>query len=238
MADVTLGLEGSREEALDTRTFVFRPDGPVGALPGQYLLVKLDVPEDPRRGSRSFTMANSPRAVSVLVATRMRPASPFKRALAALTPGARIPAKDSFGRFVLPDGDGPVLMLAGGVGVTPFRSMLEDLLSGGGGRPVTLVTSDRTPEAIPFRAELDGWARTAPWLRLERTVTRPLAGGSSWGGRVGRIDAAWLGSLLAEPPSTDVLVVGPPGFVDGMAAATAAAGVPKDRIRAERFLGY
>lgn len=238
MADVTLALEGSREEALDTRTFVFRADGLAGALPGQYLLVKLDVPDDPRRGSRSFTMANGPREASVLVTTRMRPASPFKRALAALTPGARIPAKGPFGRFVLPDEDGPVLMLAGGVGVTPFRAMLEDLVREGGGRPVVLVTSDRTAEAIPFRTEVDRWARAAPWLHIERTVSRPPVGGSSWGGRVGRIDATWLGSLLADPPSTDALVAGSPGFVDGMVAATAAAGVPKDRIRSERFLGY
>lgn len=237
MADVTLTLREARDEALGTKTFVFDADGLSGVRPGQYLLVRLDAPEDPRRGSRSFTMANAPSEPHVLITTRMRGASAFKRALGALSPGDRVPAKGPLSRFALRDDDAPSLMVAGGIGATPFRSMIRHAIDTGRTAPVTLVTSDRVPEAIPFRAEFDAWASRHPWLRIARTITRPEESPTGWGGRTGRIDPAWLGGLV-DAPRVAAYVCGPPTFVEAIVPVVQGLGVPSDRIALERFIGY
>ncbi|MGQ0796496.1 MAG: FAD-dependent oxidoreductase, partial [Methanobacteriota archaeon] len=208
-----------------------------GALPGQYLLVRLDAPEDPRRGSRSFTMANAPSEPYVLITTRMRAASAFKRALAALRPGDRVPAKGPFGRFGLRDDGAPALMVAAGVGVTPFRAMVRHAIATGRTAPVTVVTSDRVPGAVPFRTEFDTWATRHPWLRVVRTITRPSESSAPWTGRTGRIDAGWLVDLV-DAPRVAAYVAGSPAFVEAIVPVVQRLGVPADRITLERFLGY
>ena len=238
MADIVLTLRSARDEALDTTTFVFEAEGLGDHVPGQYLLLKLDVPEDPRRGSRSFTIANAPSGGRVTITSRMRPSSLFKRGLAALHPGAQVSAKGPLGRFVMPEGDTPALLLAGGIGVTPFRAMLEHAIASGRSRPVTLVVSDRVPEASVYREEIDRWASEHAWLKVVRTVTRPSPGLSPWRGRTGRIDAALLREALPSPGEGVALVAGPPAFVDGIVAVLAALGLPPDRVRSERFIGY
>lgn len=238
MGDVTLVLREARDEALGTKTFLFDAAGLAGVAAGQYLIVKLDVPADPRRGSRSFTMANAPTEDRVMITTRIRSSSPFKQSLAALRPGDRIPAKGPFGKFVLHTDDAPALFLAGGIGVTPFRSMIKHALDTGRDIPMTLIASDRVPEAIAFRAELDGWSRAHPALRVARTVTQPQMSKVPWSGRVGRIDVAWIRENLPDPGNPIAYVAGPPGFVTELRGLLHQVGVPDDRVRVEQFIGY
>jgi len=238
MADVSLVLREAWDEAQDTKAFVFEAEGLTEVRAGQYLIVRLEVPEDPRRGSRSFTMANAPTEDAVLIVTRIRPESPFKRALAALEPGARIAAKGPFGKFTLHEGPEPALFLGGGIGVTPFRSMLKDAIDVGRRTPVTLLTSDRVPEAIVFRREFDAWASEHPWLRLVRTITRPAQARGPWEGRLGPIDADTLRETVPDLASRIAYVCGPPRFVDSMVGLLGSLGVPSDRVRTERFIGY
>lgn len=238
MADVALRLEDIRPEAADTLSFLFTAQGLDGALPGQYLLVKLDAPDDPRRGSRSFTMANSPTEERVMITTRIRDASAFKKRLAALRRGDVLAAKGPLGKFTLPEGDAAALFLAGGIGVTPFRSMIKAAIDTGRTRPIALVVSDRVPEAIPFREELDRWAAAHPWLTIRRTVTRPEASSKAWQDHIGRIDAAWIRDLGIDWSRGLVYIAGAPGFIDAMTAVAASLGVPPERVKLERFLGY
>lgn len=237
-ADVTLVLREGRDEAEDTKTFLFDAEGLSGARAGQYLLVKLDVPDDPRRGSRSFTMANAPSEDAVMITTRIRSGSAFKRRMAALEPGTRIPAKGPLGKFVLREGDAPALFLAGGIGVTPFRSIIKDAIDRGRSPSIVLLTSDRTPAAIPFRAELDGWAASHPWLRLLRTITRPEVPEAQWSGRRGRIDAAGVQEAAGDLDRSVGYVCGPPAFVGGGTEILKSLGLPPERILVEQFIGY
>lgn len=238
MADVTLRLREVRTEALDTLSFLFAAEGLSGALPGQYLLVKVDAEDDPRRGSRSFTMANSPTEDHVMITTRIRSGSVVKKKLVSLRPGDALAAKGPLGKFTLPEGAAPAVFLAGGIGVTPFRSMIKAAIDTGRRAPMTLVTSDRLPEAIPFREEVDRWGAANRWLTIARTVTRPTAGPRAWEGRVGRIDAAWIRDLGIDSSQGFVYIAGAPGFVDAMATVAASLGVPPERVKLERFLGY
>lgn len=238
MPTIVLRLVESRLEAADTMAFRFQAEGMTKAAAGQYLMVKLDAPDDPRNGSRSFTMANSPSEPHILIATRIRSSSPFKRRLAAMKPGETMEARGPMGKFTLHEGPAPALFLAGGIGVTPFRSIVKDAIDTDRTGPVTLLISDRTPEMIPFRREMDGWAAAHPWLSIHRTVTRPQEVHEPWNGRVGRIDPAWIRSCCADLDHAVGYVAGPPAFVDDMSATLAALGFPPERVRSERFLGY
>ncbi len=238
MATITLILKEGREEALDTMTFLFRAEGLRGAVPGQYLLVKLEAPDDARHGQRSLTMANSPTEEHVMITTRIRSGSAFKRRLAAMRPGDTLEAKGPMGRFIFHEGDAPALFLAGGIGVTPFRSMIKARIDASRQTPITLLVSDRVPEMIAFRKEFDAWAAAHPWLQLSRTVTRPEAGGLPWDGRVGRIDRGWIEEQCPSLDRSIAYVSGPPAFVDTVSGLIAAMDFPADRIRAERFIGY
>lgn len=238
MPPVLLRLVESRPEATDTMAFRFQADGLPRAVAGQYLLVKLDAPGDARNGSRSFTMANAPSEPHVLIVTRIRSASPFKLRLASMKPGDTMEARGPMGKFTLHQGAAPTLFLAGGIGITPFRSMIKDAIDSGRTAPVTLLVSDRTPEMIPFRKEMDEWAAAHPWLALHRTVTRPGESGQPWAGRVGRIDPSWIQECSADLGHAIAYVAGPPRFVDDMSTHLAALGFPPGRVRSERFLGY
>ena len=236
IADVALTLRETRVEAEGTRSFLFDAEGLAGVRVGQYLLVKMDVPGDPRRGSRSFTIASASSEPHVMITTRMRDVSLFKGRLASLRPGDRIAGKGPLGRFVLHEGDAPAVFLAGGIGVTPFRAMIRDEIDAGREVPITLLTSDRVPTAIPFRDEMDGWASRIGWLRIERTVTRPPASG--WDGHVGRMDAAWIRDVASDLDRAIAYVAGPPGFVASIGSILESLHLPKDRIVGEAFIGY
>ena len=238
MGDVGLVLQGVRDEALGTKTFLFKPEGLAGAVAGQYLIVKLDVPADLRRGSRSFTMANAPTEERVMITTRIRDSSPFKQAFASLRPGDRIAAKGPFGKFTLHAEDAPALFLAGGIGVTPFRSIVKDALDTGRATPMILLTSDRVPEAISFRQEMEAWTLEHPTFRLFRTATRPDESSHAWSGRVGRIDVAWIREQVPDLGAIIAYVAGPPSFVAQLRGTLPSLGISDDRLRIEQFIGY
>lgn len=238
MASVNLVLRRLWEEARDTMSFAFDAPGIAGARPGQNLIVRLDAPGDPRKGTRTFTMASSPTEGHVLITTRIRSGSPFKQRMASLRPGETVEARGPMGRFTLPDDDAPLLLVAGGIGVTPFRSMIKYAIDTGRSRPMTLLASDRTPEMIPFRREIDGWAEAHPWLRVRRTMSRPEQGAEPWTGRSGRIDAEWIRAAVDDLDRRIAFVSGPPAFVEATADLLQALGLGAERIRTERFLGY
>lgn len=125
-------------------------------------------------------------------------------------PGTLIDLEGPFGTFGLaPDfRDHPLLLIAGGTGIAPLRSMLMERLSQPNVPPIAVVYSARAPEEFAYRAELDAMA-TAGRITLWLTVSRPEG---VWSGRRGRIDEAMLREAL---PSADAccLICGPPALV-------------------------
>ena len=150
--------------------------------------------------------------------------------LAAL--GTLLDLDGPFGSFGLPDEtrDG-LLLVAGGTGIAPLRSMLVDRLSGPSKVPIALVYSARSPEEFAFRAELDALRATGR-IGAHFTVTRDQE--SLWSGRRGRIDESLLREAL---PSTDshCLLCGPQTLVADTTQLLKKMGVREDRILTERF---
>lgn len=232
-------IKEKREVAKGTLLVVFDLLGQeVDFRPGQYFWVTLlDPPYDDEKGPRRHvTVVTSPNERGVLgLTTRMRD-SAFKRSLAELPVGAEVEVEEPKGSFVLPDEtDQPYVFIAGGIGITVFRSMLRYIAEEGLPHRVTLVYSNRDRESAAFLDELIELERTNPNLRVVLSMTDD----PEWKGETRRIDQDLLRDHLGEDlKSSTYLIAGPPPMVEGVAETLVTAGVPEDQIRPERFSGY
>lgn len=203
----------SHVETPEAATFRFELGTPPYVwTPGQNLVLTIPAVEDPRGPTRPFTVSSSPTEPGFLAITTLLRDTPFKRRLGALKAGEFVELEGPEGNFTLQPGR-PAVMLAGGIGVTPFRSMMRYATDQRLEKPMVLVYSSRTPEAIVFRAELDELSRKNHALRILHTVTRPDESKVAWPGRTGRIDAALLREALRGVRHPLIYVAGPPGFV-------------------------
>lgn len=225
-----------QHEAENATSFFFQPESPLTFRAGQYLRYTLPHPDPDSRGiSRSFSIASSPYEPLIRLTTRLStPPSTFKHALANLHPGASVDTSGPFGQFVYPESDSPTVFIAGGIGITPMRSILGDLASRNVRIRSTLLYSSATQD-IPFRTWLDALAAAWPELRVIYTVTRP---GPEWKGPTGRIDAAFVKQHVLDLATSLFLVSGPTPLVDTMRATLADIGVDPGRVKYEAFPGY
>lgn len=232
-------IKEKREVAKGTLMVVFDLlDQEVDFTPGQYFWVTLvDPPHDDEKGPRRhITVVTSPNERGVLgLATRVRD-SAFKRSLAELPVGAEVDVEEPKGSFLLPeDTEQPYVFIAGGIGITVFRSMLRYIAEEHLPHRVTLVYSNRDRESTAFLDELQELERAIPDLRLVLTMTDD----EEWDGETRRIDAGVLRDHLeGDLGSFTYLVAGPPAMVEAMENTLREAGVPEEQVRPERFSGY
>ena len=206
--------------------------------PGQYFWVTLlDPPyEDEKGPRRHISVATSPNERGVLgLCTRIRD-SAFKRSLVELPLGVEVEVEQPKGEFVLPaETDVPYVFLAGGIGITVFRSMLRFIAEEGLPHRVTLVYSNRDRESTAFLDELSELAREHANIDLVLTMTDD----ESWEGERRHIGPELLRDHLdGDLSGYRYLLAGPPGMVEGVTASLRQAGIPEERIRPERFSGY
>jgi ferredoxin-NADP reductase len=181
-------------------------------------------------------VVTSPNERGVLgLCTRLRD-SAFKRSLAALPAGTEVEVEQPKGSFVLPaETDVPLVFVAGGIGITVFRSMLLAIAEDGLPYRVTLVYSNRDRESTAFLDELAGLARTDDRIAFVPTMTDD----DGWDGERRRVGPELLRDHLeGDLAGYRYLVAGPPGMVEGVTAALRSAGIPDDRVEADRFSGY
>jgi ferredoxin-NADP reductase len=232
-------IKEKREVAKGTLMVVFDLLGEeVEFEAGQYFWVTLlDPPYDDEKGPRRhITVVTSPNDRGVLgLATRVRE-SAFKRSLAELPVGSEADVEQPKGAFVLPeDTEQPYVFIAGGIGITVFRSMLLAIAEDNLAHRVTLVYSNRDRESTAFLGEIRELEKAIPNLRVVLTMTDD----PGWDGETRRIDATMLRDHLdADLGSFTYLVAGPPGMVEAMEEVLKAEGVPETQIRPERFSGY
>jgi ferredoxin-NADP reductase len=206
--------------------------------PGQYFWVELpNMGHDDERGlRRHISIVTSPNERGVLgLATRLRD-SAFKKTLAELEVGAEVDVEEPKGDYALPsDTDRPYVFLAGGIGITVFRSMLRYIVEEGSQHRVTLVYSNRDRESTAFFDELEAMARDNENIDVVFVMTDD----PEWEGETRRVDAQVLRDHLGSELGGYVfLAAGPPGMVEAMEETLAEAGVPEEQVRAQRFAGY
>jgi ferredoxin-NADP reductase len=205
--------------------------------PGQYFWVELiDPPYDDDKGPRRhISIVTSPTEDAPGLCTRLRD-SAFKRSLDELPVGAPVEVEEPKGDFVLPeDTERPYVFVAGGIGITVFRSMLRYISDKGLPHRVTLVFSNRNRAGAAFLDELQQLEQSNPNLTLVLTMTDD----PDWDGDSRHIDADMLRDHLGEDlASYGFFVAGPPDMAEDVGEKLKSAGVPEDQVRVGKFAGY
>lgn len=228
-------FDHSKDEAANIRTFYFRPEKPVDYTAGQYTQLALPHPHPDKRGPRRwFTLSSAPGGEFLTITTKYAgdgATSSFKRTMFNLKPGTEVHMAEPMGDFVLPKLiQTPLVFVAGGIGITPFHSILEWLARTGEQRSIRLLYGVRSEEEIIFE-ETFGRAGVQPTI----VVSDPSP---SWGGERGRMTAELIMGL--EKPSEDTLVYlsGPEPMVEALGEGLKKAGLPKQRLVTDAFPNY
>jgi ferredoxin-NADP reductase len=205
---------------------------------GQYFWVEL-----PNRGHdddkglrRHISVVTSPTERGVLgLCTRLRDTA-FKRTLAELEVGDEVDVEQPKGDYVLPEDTSPhYVFVAGGIGITVFRSMLRYIADTGEPYRVTLVYSNRDRESTPFLDELQGLEDRIPGLSVVLTMTQD----EGWEGETRYVGADLLRDHLeGDLGDHTYLIAGPPAMVTAVTEALSGAGVPEEQLFPDRFSGY
>jgi ferredoxin-NADP reductase len=222
-----LKLEQVKPEAGDVRSFVFISEEPLSWNAGQYLHYTIPgTNQDGQEDNRYFTISAAPSEGHVMISTRLFEApSHFKQALKNLKPGDEIEADGPEGDFIIDDSSRNHIFIAGGIGITPFRSILVEAAANGQPLNVHLLYATRD-ENIFFKDELEALAQKNPNLRISYIVQPEL------------LDAERLKKELTAVADPYVYVSGPEPMVEAMDKQLEELGISKDNIKSDYFPGY
>lgn len=207
---------------------------------GQFVdITLLDPPETDAEGNlRGFSISSAPREAVITITTRLRDTA-FKRVLQQMPLGTNVRIEGPFGDLRLHHARRPAVLLAGGIGITPFRSILVEAAGGGGlPYPVVVFHANRRPEDAAFADELSALADRDANLTFVPTMTALTGPEGGWEGERGHVDAAMLRRHLGDLVDAIYYIAGPPGMVQGLRAMLVGSGVDEDDVRIEEFTGY
>jgi len=232
---IGLTLTGKRSFGPTTGEFTFTPDAPVRFAPGQYLELTLPHGRADSRGTRRvFSIASTDptgETVSVGIKIPAQGASTFKRELADLPVGTHLRATTVGGDFVLPaDLAQPLLLVAGGIGITPFVSQLASCVRDS--RDVVLVYGVTDAAEIPYRDELAAFGIPVVLAAPGTPTGLPAA----WQAVDGFLSADVLRAAVPDVRGRVAYVSGPPAMVNALSAALREQGAR--RVRTDSFIGY
>jgi ferredoxin-NADP reductase len=231
-------LREKKEIAPNIIQFFFTCDERVNHVAGQYLEWTLAHAHPDSRGMRRyFTISSSPTESDYILTTKFsEKSSSFKSALKALEPGQTLTAHHLEGEFVLPkDPDVPCVFIAGGIGVTPFRSMIKYMIDSKSKRPITLFCSNRTASDIVFK-DLFDQAEKEFGLKTVYTITDDIP--TDWKGRTGFIDAKMIEEEVPDYKQRIFYISGPEPMVEAFEKMIAEMGVADNNIKRDFFPGY
>ena len=225
---MTLILDHKQQEGPDTTSFFFKSDPPLSWTAGQFLHYTLPHQNpDSRKTERYFTISAAPEEGQVRVTTRFagEKGSSFKKALQALPIGGSIEAEGPEGDFIVEDATKDFVFIAGGIGITPFRSILIDLDHRELPMHVTLLYANRTEDAV-YRTELEALAAKHPDLKIVYFI------GDT------RIDELAIKTAAPELQKPIYFISGPEPMVQAFEKMLTQMVIPDGQIKRDFFPGY
>jgi ferredoxin-NADP reductase len=236
----TAPLTKREEIAEGTMAFHFAKPADFQFRAGQSMdLTLLNPPETDAEGNlRAFSIASAPFDNDLMIATRMRDTA-FKRVLRNASPGLQVKIDGPSGSFVLHGkSEKPAVFLAGGIGITPFLSIIRQAGHDQSPHHMYLFYSNRRPEDAAFVDLLSEATKRNPNFRLIATMTEMDKSHREWKGETGLINKDMLTKHLPSLQGPNYYLAGPPAMVAAMRRMLIEAGVDKDDIRTEKFSGY
>jgi ferredoxin-NADP reductase len=228
------------EVAEGTMAFHFEKPPGFDFRPGQSAdLTLLNPPETDSEGNvRTFSIASAPFEDQLMFATRMRDTA-FKRSLKKVPLGTAVKMDSAMGSFTLHKNSAkPAVFLAGGIGITPFSSIVRQADHDRAPHKLYLFYSNRRPEDAPFMEVLQDREKINPNFRFIPTMTEMSRSKKKWDGETGRINQEMLSKYLNDLQGPIYYIAGPPAMVSGMRKMLVECGVDEDDIRTDEFAGY
>jgi ferredoxin-NADP reductase len=207
------------------------PDWP-GHRAGQHLDIRL-TDEDGYVAERSYSIASAPGEPVAITVERLDDGEVSPYLTDELRAGDDLELRGPIGGYFVwePGNGGPLLLLAGGSGIVPLRSILRHRERTGSTVPVRLLYSSRTLDDVIYQAEFD---MAASGVEVVYTLTRHQPPG--WAGYTRRVDAALLAQVAWPAAGTPLAYVcGPTNFVEAVSQALVQGGYPPQRVKTERF---
>lgn len=205
--------------------------------PGQFISLILDV-EDPKGNRRAFSIASSPTEKELIITSKITD-TPYKKKFASLKKGEEVLIDGPYGKLELQNNySQKAVMLAGGIGITPLRCFIKYATDKKLPLQIVLLYSNKIPEDIAFKDDLEKLAKQNKNFTLADTITRPEESKTKWKGRVGRIDENLIKEYVKDLDKAFYYVIGPPPMVEAMLQILKNLKIKEDKIKIERFFGY
>src|ERR1051326_5558847 len=240
MATFTSKLKNRETLAEGTMGFYLTKPADFQFKAGQYMDITLiDPPETDAEGNiRSLSIASAPEEEQLLFATRMRDTA-FKRYLRSAPIDTEIKLEGPMGFFTLHNNPSkPAVFLAGGIGITPFSSIIHHAAKARLSHHLYLFYSNRRPEDAAFMDVLGELEKQNPNYKFIPSISEMAKSARPWKGETGFINREMLERHLPALQGPIYYVAGPPAMVTAMRQMLSAAGVDEDDIRTEEFAGY
>lgn len=235
MPKYELKVIDARQETPDVKSIILEKPDKFDFKPGQFVTMKLDAPGDQRGGIRTLSIAASPTENFLMFTTRIS-ASGFKQKFNSLKAGDKVNVIGPFGNFILHDDfSHKAVLIAGGIGITPFRSMIQNAADEKLALEIDLLYSNRSFEQIAYYKEFEKLQKQNSKFVVYHTLTDETP--EHWSGGIGRITEDTIMEITDADNST-FYVCGPPGMVNAMEALLKGMNISPERIKAERFEGY
>ncbi len=203
----------------------------------QYIKMKLDIKDPDNRGvTRYFTLSSSPADDFLMVTTRILK-STFKLRLGDVKVGGKVRMRGPWGDFVLSQNPSSnSVFIAGGIGMTPYHSILRYISQKKLKTKITLFVSYKTVDQILFRDELEKISSENPNIKIITTITDENE--KNWDGERGRITEDVLERYLDSLEDNLYYIAGPDPMVEGMKKLLLSVGISVDKILEDGFPGY
>jgi len=240
MGTIPMKLKERKEVANGTMAFLLeKPEG-FDFQAGQAMEVKLENPPetDAEGNSRAFSIASAPYEPHVMFATRMRDTA-MKNSLKKIPLGTELQVDGPWGDLKLHTrATRRGVFLAGGIGITPFRSIVLDAAKNKLAHRLWLFYSNRRPEDAAFLEELGRAEKENPNFKMIATMTEMEKSSRPWQGKTGFVDKKMLTEAIGDLNAPIYYIAGPGAMLNAMKKMLLEAGVHEDDIRAEEFAGY
>lgn len=217
-------LHHIQPEAENIRTYFFKPERPLRYVAGQF--IEMTIPhdhQDDRGVKRWFTLSSAPGHELISITTKHAPrSSSFKKRLKELQPTESVDISEPMGDFVLPkDTKQPLVFIAGGIGITPFHSIVQWLEDNRQQRAIQFVYSVNTDDEVIFGTVFD-----QPWIKTIRRIAQP------------KLTAKEIVTLVDGVAGKQVFISGPEPMAESIVAQFKELGITQDQLITDYFPGY
>ncbi len=223
-----LTLIDKKQETLSTVSFFFKSPSPILWTPGQFLIYTLNHKNPDVRGKmRFFTISSAPFEDHIAITTKIDEKAPssFKNALNKMKPGEKILAKGPDGNFILEDLFAEYVFIAGGIGITPFKSIILALANDKSPVKITLLYANKNKDVL-FKNEFDEIAKSNPNFKINYFISQEHVNESS------------IKKLIPDIKKPLYYISGPNNMVEDLLDLLKGLGVEEKKIKLDYFHGY